>query len=247
MLLLIWGCSQDDSPSLTNALVVDGLIYFGQPVKINLSLLAPLNSGAPIPYDLAPLVAIRSQDQDFPLWSVPGQAGTYQDLNNQIPLVPGGGIILFVLFQDTVVAAATTMPFAPSGMRLDRDIIPINAPDLEAGGADSLRWLNTENQLYTAKLTLVDQNPVKINSNEADPPTEFVLGAIDGNTYAIPHNALRYYGVYRLVLYASTSDYGQFFASNGQSQVQQHTNVSNGLGIFAALNSDTLFFSVIPK
>jgi len=181
------------------------------------------------------------------LFPIPDPPGRYRDPVNQIPLPPGDSLIIFVPFQDTAVVAATVMPFPPDNMALDRALIPLNAFDLQTENADTLRWSNTEKRHFAGKLSLVNINPVKIISSEADPPTEFILGATSGDRYAIPHKSLRYYGLYQLVLYAVNLEYAQFFASDVQSQVQQSTNIMNGLGLFTAINSDTSYFFVVPR
>ena len=195
----------------------------------------------------APFIGVKSQGQDFPLWPQPEQPGVYYDPVNQIPLTPGEGILLFIPFQDTLVLSPTEIPFPPEDLRLDRVVIPLNASDLDTDNADTLRWQNSEERPFTAKLSLVNPNPVKIIPSESDPVNEFILDVINGDRYAIPHNALRYYGLYRVVLYAVNPEYAQFFASNQQSQIQQQTNIINGLGIFTAINSDTSYFFVVPR
>lgn len=68
------------------------------------------------------------------------------------------------------------------------------------------------------------------------------------NTVNIVRQNFEYYGKYKLILFKVNGEYIDLFNNRGQSSLNltnPPTNVTNGFGVFIAMNVDTLDFTVL--
>ena len=69
------------------------------------------------------------------------------------------------------------------------------------------------------------------------------------NFYSIDIRQLTHYGTHRIVFTSVNDEYVNLYSSLNQDSRElnePYSNIENGLGIFTAFNSDTLYFQVVP-
>jgi hypothetical protein len=69
------------------------------------------------------------------------------------------------------------------------------------------------------------------------------------NYSTISFQELTHFGTHRIIIYRVNNEYVQLYNSMDQDSRELNepfSNVENGLGIFTAFNSDTLYFEVYP-
>ena len=78
---------------------------------------------------------------------------------------------------------------------------------------------------------------------------EMVTQPTNGSYYAIVPLQLKYYGTHRIIITSVNDEYVNLYSSLNQDSRElnePYSNVTNGLGIFTAFNSDTLYLEVVP-
>lgn len=79
---------------------------------------------------------------------------------------------------------------------------------------------------------------------------QFVSRPILGDSARISDGQISYSGRHRVMIYRVNKEYADLFRSREQDSRQLNeplTNIVNGLGIFTAVNSDSVFFTVLRK
>lgn len=81
-----------------------------------------------------------------------------------------------------------------------------------------------------------------------EPPSQlFRVEPTQNNTYEIGSQQFQYYGQHRIILYHINPEYALLYQDSGDNSLNLKsppTNVKNGLGIFTAISSDTLYLNV---
>ena len=76
---------------------------------------------------------------------------------------------------------------------------------------------------------------------------QFITEPTDLDTYTIRGMTLTQYGTHRVILYKVNDEYAELYEFQEQDSRyfnEPPSNVINGLGIFTAFNSDTIYFEV---
>jgi hypothetical protein len=113
-------------------------------------------------------------------------------------------------------------------------------------------WSNPENDYYLVVVENTEENPAVINDfGGNNPPARlFRNEPTQTNSYDIRAQQFQYYGKHRIILFHINPEYSSLYKDSGttsQNITTPPTNVTNGLGIFTAIHSDTLFLDVIKK
>ena len=237
---------EDEEPTAEEIVVVDAVLTAEQPFEgLRLWRLASLNEPLNQPYS-ADAVVIRSSEDYFlvPSADLPG---TYIDPSGQLVLTPGDPYQLIIVKGEKIVASGVQSPAKPQGLSVAQSSYAIDAVIQSSGGSVDLNWSNPNSAFYFGHVQLLDE-PLQVINPQLNSVTEATLDVIGGASYQIPFKALNYYGTYRFILYAVGAEYLNFFGRNGTPiSVQQVTNISNGLGIFTVITSDTVQFQIIPN
>ncbi len=249
VIMLLMGCEEDATPVLDDTVVVDGVIFTGQPVRdLKIWQLSDLAATNPAPLEVDAIV-IRSEGTDYFLSPQNGTPGTYYDASEMLQLVPAQFYQLLIVKNEKLIVSATQVPLPPAGLTIEQLLYAIDRTDRNSNGGFNISWTNTQGNSFIGKLVLISDPLIKIDPfEEEDPPLELILEVARGGQYQIPFNQINYYGRYRFVLYAINQDYVSYFGNSPTDvRVQQFTNVFNGFGIFTALTPDTVYFDVVPN
>jgi Domain of unknown function (DUF4249) len=211
--------------------------------------------------------ATISLENDLSSWtlvhndSLPG----YYDLEETPSFSPGDTLKLNVELDDEVLIAMTVVPGNPPAVSKSSGSIyipKVNDPrefkTIEMPDPLELTWDNPEGKYYFLHIQNIESNPISIRPEVPDGMPagrgpggfafEMVTEPTNGTFYAIEAMQLKYYGTHRIIMTSVNDEYVNLYSSLNQDSRElnePYSNVTNGLGIFTAFNSDTLYIEVI--
>jgi hypothetical protein len=254
--------------------VVDGCLISGRAInKIRLTDLVPygsdLDSFSPI---TGALLAISTSDSTWPL-SYSGDSGFYQSPDTLRSVQEGETYTLRGEYNGKSFWASTTVPGKPSGLALSDTVMNIDSargfpggPDTTgvidtAGGPPSgpggmpgmgesltLSFDNPEGAYHYVVIENVDPHPVEIQSDTFKfQGMRFLSTPFTADFYTVTSMQIKQYGRHKITLYQVNQEYADLYENRTQDSrnlTEPKTNVHNGLGIFTAVNCDSVFFEV---
>jgi len=257
--VLIAGCEdQVFDFETTDTLVIEAYIHDGQPVsEVNISQLIPLISDSSGSYEINDAaVRIEWMGSDYDL--IPGtEDGVYIYPNNDLQINVGDDYTISVDYFDKITSATTTVPAKPTGLDLSTFDYEVPLIDdfedvFELRDRDPLEvyWDNSAGNYYYILIENIESNPEEINQLDfgfdrenfqlISPPTNL-------DVYNLGPGDVTQFGTHRLILYRVNQEYVDLYDSSEQDSrnlSEPLTNIENGVGIFTAFSSDTVFFEV---
>lgn len=211
--------------------------------------------------------AIISLENDMSTWtmihddSVPG---SYYLLESPV-FSAGDSLKLTVELDEEILTASTVVPGNPPAVRKSSSSIYIPKVDdprdfkgIEMPDPLELSWDNPEGKYYFLHIQNIESNPISIMPEVPDGmpegrgPGGFAFEIVTEPTndpyYDIDPMMLRYYGTHRVIMSSVNDEYVNLYSSLNQDSRElnePYSNITNGLGIFTAFNSDTLYIEVI--
>jgi hypothetical protein len=254
--IVLAGCDSESLESeYADTPVVESYLFVGQPASVKISRLTPYEDDASLSGDdLSKLdVTIDYGTQNISLTHV--DSGTYVGPDN------------FLIAEDTEYAlnfsfngrqvTATTAPLSkPRDYTQSATYIvvePFSGPPVQGSLPDpvELSWSNPENDYYIVLVENMETDPDPINETDGIVRVGFFRNEPQQTSTArIRPMQFEYYGMHRLILLHITPEYASLYKDTGttsQNITTPPTNVENGLGIFTAINSDTLYLEVRPE
>jgi len=162
-------------------------------------------------------------------------------------------------FNSKDVSAYTTVPSKPVGftesvtaigiVRMDSTYNPGNG-SIEMPDPVILRWDNPDTSYYLVVVENLESvlDPIRYFSSTTFPGNTFRERPTTASGLELRPQEFRYYGRHRIILFHVLPDYASLYDNRGVSSSQNLTNpstsITNGYGIFTALNSDTLYLQV---
>ncbi len=189
--------------------------------------------------------------------------GTYY-LEEELTMTAGDTFSLSVELHEEVLAAKTIIPDDPPPVSMSA--YRINIPkvesmmefrEMEMPDPLELTWDNPEAKYFFLNIQNIESNPISIMP---DPPMDrpfagggfafqMITQPTNDNFYSIDIRQLTHYGYHRIVFTSVNDEYVNLYSSLNQDSRElnePYSNIENGLGIFTAFNSDTLYFEVVP-
>lgn len=152
----------------------------------------------------------------------------------------GGGIIS----SETLVP---TKPIDFSATDTEITIPPFSGGRPTSIGENlDLKWLNTDGSSYLVVVENLESNPTAINTSGFPRPS-FRSEPITADNYQVRASQFQYYGRHAVILFKVNADYAALYEDPGDNSLtikSPFTNVTNGLGIFTAVNGDTVYINV---
>ena len=179
-------------------------------------------------------------------------------------MVPGDTFRLKVDLEKESLRAATVIPETPPAVSMSSRSIYIpkvydirEFKGMEMPDPVELTWNNPDAKYYFLNIQNLESYPVSIMPDLPDhrpfPPGGFAFQMIteptNNNYYSIDTRQLEYFGTHRIVFTSVNEEYVYLYNSLNQDSRElnePYTNIENGLGIFTAFNSDTLYLEVVP-
>jgi hypothetical protein len=257
---LVAGCdSTSTEPEETDLVVVEAFLFAGEPIDdIRLTETVPLSDTAEAPPINDASVVLYKEGLSYTLVST-GDSGYYAYPGDDLSIEVGDSIGIEISYRGSVATGGTVVPEPPVGVSLDRDTLFVPEFGFGIGGGG----FNRENSQLAASWENPDQllHYVVIESLE------------DSAETIIPEDFQRFRGRFRLVAPPTTNDfhfinmmeletlgshvakvyrvnkeYAQLYENRTQDSRDLNeppSNISGGLGVFSAFNSDSVFFEVV--
>lgn len=250
-------CEESASIEFDDVPVVEGYLYEGNPVEIKLSRKSSFDADLQLdPTDLDALsLSIKSGGKSYAL--LPQGDGRYRSGNDGLEIQTGQTYELEFEFKGKVVSAETRVLAKPLGF--SQDVKSMRIPQFTFPPSGSLNfpdpvkftWSNPDLSYYLLVVENIETNPdpiVDFSSLGIEPPSQlFRVEPTQNNTYEIGSQQFQYYGQHRIILYHINPEYALLYQDSGDNSLNLKsppTNVKNGLGIFTAISSDTLYLNV---
>lgn len=257
LFLSLSACEDNAGTEFDDAPVVEGYLYDGNPVEIQLTRKSPFDTELNLdPADLDALsLSIKSEGKSYAL--LPQGDGLYRSGKDGVNVQAGKTYQLEFEFKGKTVSAETSVLAKPLGFT--QDVTSIRVPQISFPPSGSLSfpdpvkfsWSNPDVSYYllVVENTETDPDPIfDFSSLGIDPPSRlFRVEPTQNNTYELRSQQFQYYGQHRIILYHINPEYALLYQDSGDNSLNLKTpptNVKNGLGIFTAISSDTLYLNV---
>jgi plastocyanin len=157
-------------------------------------------------------------------------------------------------YNNTSVSASTVMPGKPVGFKLTDSVFhEPNTLDQAYNDKvlETITWTNPDSLQHMLLFKNTDSNPFEIIAVRNNRNASFEINTERASTYSITQTTFKYYGFYKVILLRVNDEYINVLTSNtrgtSQNLVNTPTNVVNGLGIFTAMQADTLNLRVTTE
>lgn len=179
-------------------------------------------------------------------------------------MVPGDSFLLEIELEGEFLSAVTLVPDVPPEVSMSSTVMYVpkvedmmGMGNIEMPDPVELSWNNPEAKYYFLDIQNIESNPISVRPDPPDdrpePPEgisfQMITEPTNGTYYEINPRELQYFGTHRIVFTSVNSEYVNLYNSLNQDSRElnePYTNIENGLGIFTAFNSDTLYLEVIP-
>ena len=251
--------------------VVQAYLYAGQPVEDVLvtSTLGLGSTDTVSPPIVDAQVQLVKDELCYLLQPKWGKKGYYHYTGDcpecpvgELTVEEGDEFILEVLYYDKVATATTVVPAPPAGVGISSDTLFVS-PDSYPGTGEfspggpfledpntalTVNWEDDRNSIYyvTLEHRYKFAEPIVPDYPFSKTP-ELASAPFTGDNFPIGWINITHYGDYRLQIYKLNREYLEMYLSRNQDSRDLNeplTNVDNGLGIFTALNSTTVYFRV---
>jgi len=262
--ILTLGC-HTDSPLAPNKtlVVVRGYLYAGEAVQdIRLTGTLPLGSEDTVaPPINSAQVSLLKAGKKYDLVASAGDSGYYHYPATDLTVAPGDEFQIQVSYQNQVITAATTVPPAPQEVAISKSTLQL--PDFdtmfqmrEKGiSMDSLRaltsltvtWQEEADALYYVVIKNLEDNPVSSDSQFRGGPRTFISQPRPGGEYDVNAMMVTHYGKHEVRVYRVNQEYADLYQSRNQDSRDLNeplTNIENGLGVFSAFSSKSVYFTL---
>nr|WP_262921468.1 DUF4249 domain-containing protein [Maribellus maritimus] len=239
--------------------VVEGYLFDNQPVKdIILKEFIPFESDGDEVFIPDAEVFLQTGEQQFILLPVEGKAGYYSYPGDDLQIITGETYKLVFNYNGEQVWGETTVPSAPKNSSLSDDEIAItqwknldDTPDFlnDISQILTLEWENSSSDYYYITVQNLEENPEPLElSDNLDFDFEYVSRPVQDNYFILrPLVHFINYGMHQITLYHVNKEYALMYESLNQDSRnlnEPYSNITNGVGIFSAFASKTIFFDV---
>lgn len=247
LLLLMAAACKKNSPVNYSALpVVEGYLMPDRNVEVRVSLqkdLVDTNAyGVPITgltLQISDGTNTKTLNED--------KAGHYI-LNDLTFIKAKGTYSLSFTYNNLPVTAQTVVPDKPSRITTSSDTVTI--PNQVFGVAPTafvpvtFSWANAGSYNHILVFRYMETfKSIISNRPTTDTTTSVEVNAVKAASYEISQRTMKYYGNYKVILMRVNPEYINMLnnsSTSSQNLTNAPTNVTNGLGIFTAMQADTL-------
>jgi len=252
-LMIASACKKNSTDTnAVNKPVVEAYLVAGQPLSVKVYQQKDLTDTATYGAALTGL-SINISDGTQTVKLTEGANGTYT-YSDATFVTANKTYSMQFTYNNTSVSASTVMPGKPVGFKLTDSVF--HEPNtLGQAYNDKVRetisWTNPDSLQHMLLFKNTDSNPFEIIAVRNNRNPSFEINTERASTYSITQTTFKYYGVYKVILLRVNNEYINILTSNtrGSSQnlVNTPTNIVNGLGIFTAMQADTLNLKVTTE
>ncbi len=188
---------------------------------------------------------------------IDGQETVLQYVNDsiytsmQLTIDAGDEVSLSFEYNNLTITSQSEIPTKPSGFSLSPSSIEISTEMGPGSGGDDLieiEWDNPDADYHMLVVENIEDDPELIREEDDDrPPRSFRNEPTQGESQEIRGMGFTYYGRHRVVLFKLNPEYAALYEDLNTTSLDltaPPSNITNGLGIFTGINSDTLYINV---
>ncbi|MDB5121243.1 MAG: hypothetical protein JWN56_2461 [Sphingobacteriales bacterium] len=258
LLLAFTSCKKDSKDiSYSDRPVIEAYLTPGTPVLVKVNMQKGLLDTASYGFPISDL-KISLSDGINTVSLKENKPGNYI-WDDPLFVTDGKTYKLSFTYLDELVSAQTIVPDKPLSLEVSNTalVIPIfvfGSTSQTAAIPVQLSWNNNNNQYHLLVFKNQDAYPSKVsrggfgNLDDTYHDTEQSVGQV--STYQIQPMAFRYTGHYKVFLYTINKEYSDVLNTNGGSSLNLTnpvTNIVNGLGIFTAMQADSVNLNVYEQ
>ncbi len=256
LLIFVAACKKESTtPAYNYEPVLDAFLNAGQVFSLQLSHQQSANSQTYETPSLDSLdVTVVVNDSEF----YPTSRGNGLYTDSGLVIKSGLKYSLKFTYRNTGVAASTLIPSRPVNFaETDSEIAVAKITSSGSGpgfpGSDesvTMSWDNDDGSYYVIVVQNLEPYPERINqttSSSADSSRVFRNQPSNSDTYLLSGRSFTYFGYHRIILFHINADYAYLYLNSNSSSENlstPSTGISNGVGIFTGINSDTLYLHV---
>jgi hypothetical protein len=252
-LMLVSACKKNSSDlNAVNKPVVEAYLVAGQPLSVKVYQQKDLTDTATYGAALTGLsINVSNGAQTVKLTEGANGTYTYSDASF---ITAGKTYTMQFTYNNMAISASTIMPGKPIGFKLTDSVF--HEPNtLDQAYNDKIlqtvTWTNPDSLQHILLFKNTDSNPFEIIAVRSNRNPSFEINTERTSIYNITQTTFKYYGLYKVILLRVNDEYINALTTNtrGSSQnlVNTPTNVVNGLGIFTAMQADTLNLKVTTQ
>lgn len=263
LILVLSGCEKNPVIPEDEQIVLQAYLYTNEPViDITIMLSRQLSSSDTVntPISTANVILYKT-NLSYQLTPSTQDPGKYYYAGNNLSVFSNDQYKIEVHYNGMISTAETTVPLKPQGLsanisvmtfKKDTGTTPFGGPRDRITTSDSLvvSWNDPTSDAYYAVVESVDPNRIVLQSDTMlrFMDRRFVTEPIMEDHYRVFDQDIKYTGRHKVTVYRVNQEYVNLYKSRQQdsrSLNEPQTNVKNGLGIFTAFASDSLFFNVV--
>lgn len=245
VILFMVSCEKDSTTDdLTSKVVVEAIMPQGKIIEISITkeILFKQDTNE-VNYIDDLLVTLSDGNEQFTLEN---QGNGIYTSNNVIEIE--NIYYLSFNYNNQEISSQTTVPSKPESFSSsvnELEIEPITGPPTSLENVE-LTWENNDGSYYLVVVNCIEENPDPIY--DTDNVRVFRSEPLVADYYEIRQMQFQYYGMHEIILFKINPDYAALYEESGDNSLSIKTpfsNIDNGLGIFTAINSDTLYLNVV--
>ncbi len=257
--LLTAGCTNNPVAPSQTQVVLQGYLYANQPVQ-DISLATSIAIGGTDTVD-TPIttasVVLMKNGISYQLASSVTIPGNYFYAGSDLSVNIGDNFTIEVDVNGQHISAATVVPSKPVQLGLSATTLQFQTDSVltrigtrtVVNGLDTamVTWSNPSGDYYYVVIESIDPNR-QLMRPDSTFTRRFVSQPTNQASYLLNNNSILYTGEHILRLYHVNKEYADLYRSRVQDSRTLNeplTNVQNGLGIFSAFASDSLYFNVL--
>lgn len=252
-LFLLASCKKNQSDILaTNKPVVEAYLIPGQTLSVKVYQQKDLADTTTYGAALTGL-SISVSDGSQRVKLTESASGTYTYASSSF-VASGKTYTMQFNYDNVTISASTVMPGKPQNFTISDSIfhVPSSINPLYADVVRAtISWSNPDSLYHLLVFKNLDNDPYYISYIRSNNRPSFQINTEQASYYNLLQSSFNYYGHYQVILMRVNKEYINILTTNisrnSQALVNEPTNVINGLGIFTAMQTDTLSLRVTTQ
>ncbi|MBE9583415.1 DUF4249 family protein [Mucilaginibacter sp. JRF] len=248
----LFGCKKEDNTVVANRAVVVAYLMPGQAPSVKIYQQKAFDDTASYGALVSGLKLTLSNGTDsVSLKETTTGTYTYSDAAY---IQTGKTYGLTFSYNNETVTATTTVPVKTTGFTASATtiVVPVDDDFPSAGTTDSVavvyRWNNPDSLYHVLVFKNDELYPFILDGRRGNAQANFTINGKQAAGYDLYYRTLNYKGTYKVILFTVNKEYNDVLSSNANTSSQQLTNppgnITNGYGIFTAMQADTIQLTV---
>ncbi|AMR34094.1 hypothetical protein A0256_22910 [Mucilaginibacter sp. PAMC 26640] len=245
--MVLSACKKEATTDVGSQPVIISYLVMGHPIRVNLYQQKGFSDTVTFGARITGM-AVQVSDGSQTIKLAERTAGVYTYTDSTF-LQTGKTYTLQFTYNGANVTASTLMPVAATGYAASKNKFAIKV-GVTAAEFDStavrFTW-NNPDSLYNMLVFRSDVSQT-YTSATGNIPTNFSIDTKQAKFYDVTYRRFRYAGPYSAILYTVNKEYIDILTTNTNTSSQQLNNppgnITNGYGIFTAMQADTIRLNV---